>query len=75
MIVNPKEKTIKVIRSFCIEGEPVPVGEVLTLPHGLACELIGSNKAVSFTATQKELPLAEPKIEETSKRENRRGKS
>lgn len=84
MIVNPKEKTIKVVRAFCMEGEPVPVGEILTLPYGMACELIGSNKAVAAVApkpdeavaAQKQAPAVEAKTtEETNTRQGRRGKS
>lgn len=84
MIVNPKEKTIKVVRAFCMEGEPVPVGEILTLPYGMACELIGSNKAVAevapksdeVVAAPKEAPAVEQKpIEESSTRQGRRSKS
>ena len=82
MIANPKEKTIKVVRSFCMEGEPVPVGEILTLPYGTACELIGSNKAVAAVApkpaeavvVQKEVPAVEAKpLEQTITRPSRRG--
>lgn len=84
MIVNPKEKTIKVVRAFCMEGEPVPVGEILTLPYGMACELIGSNKAVAAVAPKpdeavaapKEAPVVESKpVEESTTRQGRRSKS
>lgn len=41
---QPKEITVRVVRAFCIGGEPVPVDTVLTLQTSFAYELIAANK-------------------------------
>lgn len=56
----PKEYTVRVIRPFCMEGEPVAVDTVLVLPVPFAQELINANKVVRA----KEQPVASPAREE-----------
>lgn len=50
MIKNPKELTIRAVKAFGMNGQPVAVGEVLTVDYAFARELIGNQKAEAYTA-------------------------
>lgn len=50
MIKNPKELTIRAVKAFGMSGQPVAVGEVLTVDYAFARELIGNQKAEAYTA-------------------------
>jgi hypothetical protein len=43
--LNPKTRSVRVVRPFYVHGEPVPVGAVLTLPVMFATEVVANNKA------------------------------
>lgn len=47
MTKQPKEITVRVLRSFYLGGEPVAVDTVLTLDAPTALEVIAYNKAVA----------------------------
>lgn len=44
MIQQPKERTVKVIRSFIHKGQPTEVGKSLVLPNDFAHEMRHSGK-------------------------------
>lgn len=42
-----KEVTVRVVRPFCIDGEPVAADTVITLDSAFASELMTANKVVA----------------------------
>ena len=57
----PKDITVRVDRAFCLEGEPVAVGTVLTLQTAFAVELLNAKKVSKTTEQPTSRPAAEVK--------------
>lgn len=77
MIKNEKDRQVKVVRAFCIGGESIPVGTVLTLEWPLACEMIVAGKAIDYAdeiAEQAEQGDEIAEQAELSDREEKRNK-
>jgi hypothetical protein len=69
------ELTIKVLRGFMREGEPVAIGSVLTLPVRFARALIAMNKAELVAAPEAEPEDKTAEDEESPKRHARAAKA
>jgi hypothetical protein len=63
MLKQPSERTVEIIRPTYFSGVVEPVGKVMTLPTGLAAELVSANKAkfVSTMPNPVPTPMPDPK--------------
>lgn len=52
--------TVKVLRAFCIKGEPVKVGKEIEVDRVLAAELIGAQKAAAVVKAPPAAPATKP---------------
>lgn len=57
--MSVKEVELEITRAIYIGGEPVAVGEKVTVSAALAAELISYNKAVRFEAKPKKAKAPE----------------